>query len=240
MTTAQQIETQAAKITDAIPAVKRIEAVDARLAAIREEEREFRKLLPKEEVAARCREWLGSVRDRYRRESGRYEIHATAFDLVRALSGSRRPHLRSEDDVFALLVFLLGPALEESASRAILSLDFEEGPSSDVRTRRSAEMVTERQELIAEREELVERVNAAGLGLAHLPETVEKRSREAAQAEREEEARRREAEAAREIDARHERERRQVEHERRTRPVDPDARPSSVVSSYLAAGGSRP
>jgi hypothetical protein len=90
--------------------------------------------------------------------------------------------VQSDRHAFELLVWLLWPVLETSAPAAVQRLTYDEGPSLKARTKTRERLADERATLVAEREQLVDRVidmTGGALKIEQLEETVQRRASEA-------------------------------------------------------------
>jgi hypothetical protein len=207
-----EIESMVSKLSAALPAVTRIEKIDARLAGIRGEQKSLRGLLPKNDAAHAIAAWLRGRRERFERGGG---DHLSARDAIYQVSSRPRhlrglrgvPEIRDQAHAFDFLVWLLGDRVDAMVHEAVGRLEYVEGASAVECERKGEALESEREALLAEREGLVAEAQAAGIEVQHLDET---RQRLEARAEREKdqaEARRRQEEAAKAIDTRHDRER---------------------------------
>jgi hypothetical protein len=195
------------RVASAAPSVERVERIEARLAAIQQElTRNASGHLPKAEVTARLMDWL-----RTRREHGepfRRDIKTAAGlaeSVVSSLSAEppRRPELRDHEHVFSMLLFLLWPAIEQSAPAAIARLDYTPGRSSRERAAMKASLTKERAALVAEHEQLVDQVNeisGGSISLQHLDETRQRRQEAERDRASEEAQRRRQQELSDQIE----------------------------------------
>jgi hypothetical protein len=86
---------------------------------------------------------------------------------------------------------------------AVARLDYPEGAPAEERRRKGESLTFERAALVAEREGLVGKAQAAGIAIEHLDETRRRLEAEAAREKEQREEVRRQAEAARTIDERH-------------------------------------
>ncbi len=185
------------------PMLERIQAIDGRLAAIRGEERAAGGMLPREEVEARLCAWFRERRENFERgpvnvsSSLTASLVASGFSVGRPLSiaAQRSPG----DAAFDLVLWLLGPEVEERAKAALARVEFRSGLGSKERAALRARLGAERAELLAEREGLVDECCEAGVTVPHLPETEQRRAQDAERARQEEAQRRRQAEAERRV-----------------------------------------
>jgi len=181
---ATEARAAAARLHEAAPALERVAAIDARLAAIASEAKAAaRGPLPKDEVADRLISWLRSRRQEFEHPRSEANGDKRPFPVVVSQLSARDTVIHaSADEAFTLLVWLLGPELEDRAREAVAGLDYVEGLSAAERVQRGAAHDKERARLVAEREPLVETVRAAGIAFAHLPETQDRLNNEARRA----------------------------------------------------------
>ncbi len=195
------IRTQAQALLAAVPFVERVEEIDGRLTSIEAEQKALRGLLPRSDVGERLAVWLRASRERFEQRD--------ASVLVHQLSAGEAPWVpQNGEALFALLVFILGPDLEETAREAVARLAYPEGASLQERRERGAALQAERSRLVEERAGLVDQAQAAGAAVEHLPETVRERRRAAEARQRAEQEQARQEQELASVNARHEVERR--------------------------------
>lgn len=192
---------RAQKLNDAMPALQRIDAIDARLAEIAAEQKSLGGALPPGEIANKLANDLAARAHDF--DAGRSpwssrEIvsELTARDRLPGTFFSEPMH------VLALVLALFTPEeLDERVQDAVKRWNYPHGRSAQERQKLGGGLAEERAALVAEREPLVEAAKAAGADIAHLPETTRARQAAIAQAKREEDQRQRQAEILARVDA---------------------------------------
>ncbi len=183
--------THISELLQAAPVLARVEQIEQRVTTLETEERAIGGLLPPEEVADR---FLGEVRRRVRAfEVGPAypgDFTPYAMDLVHVFSCDppRVFRFKDTDHVFALLGWILGPAIEAGIPTAFARLAYTPGPSSQARRAQREALAAERATLIAEHEVRIDQLNAIGDGrftMQHLPAAAERRAVARSEAERE-------------------------------------------------------
>lgn len=172
---------QIAGMEAAKPLLERVDAIDERLAELAAELKTFHRLLPKSDISALMLGWLQRERTQFEGESSEVFLN-TLMRTVAALHRGDRPRVWDGQHGFQLLLSLLWPQIEQSVPLAIERLNYQEGPSAVERARRGPAIEVEHAALLTEREQLVDEIAAVTNGavkLDHLPETAERRSRDA-------------------------------------------------------------
>lgn len=170
--TSASVALDAERLVKAAPLVKRVEEIDRRLPVIEAERREkTRGPLPAAELTQRLVALIRAARERH-------EAGEMAQQLVSALT--RGDFEVGREAIVPLLLLLLGPELEKQAAAAVKRCQYPAGSplTSAERASVEAKAQAERASLEAERERLVDQVNALGVPLAHQPEVKARRDHE--------------------------------------------------------------
>jgi len=177
-----EVKAAASKYAKAIPALEGIEKIDVRLAALKDEaKRASGGWLPRAEVTARLLDWLKSLDGTFSGGNVAQAVSGVSFQQF----GLRLAPGHPAEDALAFILWLLGPEQVEKLARAAVARDaYDEGLSTADRAKLKSALAGERERIVAEREELVETCRAAGVEVAHLKETAERRDAEARTAAR--------------------------------------------------------
>ena len=203
MSKAKDTRETAGRLTLLAPKLERIEGIDDRLSAIAQETRSTGGLLPPGEVAARLVQWLRARRAGFETSAPAGQ-RITAFTQIARLSVGKPPTFQTaapEMAVLDLLLWLVGDELEAGVEEAVKRIRYTPGLRSEERARIKTALAAERDQLVTEREQLVDAAFAAGVEIRHLQETQQRRDSEARERELQESARQRQARVARQLDA---------------------------------------
>lgn len=174
-----EVQSEASKYEKVVQALAKIEKLDARLAALRGEKKNATAgWLPKDEVASRLVEFLRRRDRTFGAGKVAQEVTGVSFQKM-GLFGWQL----SSDGALDFVLWLLGPDHVEKLARAAVARDaYTEGISSAAREKLLAGLTAERERIVTEREALVETCHAAGVDVAHLQETAQRRYQDASAA----------------------------------------------------------